>query len=73
MALRTRLVLERGLIAGFVSAQVDAQVSRRSTPDADVGLVEGLHLVKQLLVLLVILAETLALAVVRWLLNAECQ
>ena len=67
MAQSTRLVLERGLIAGFVSAQVDAQVSRRSTPD--VGLVEGLHLVKQLLILL----ETLALAVVRWLLNAKCQ
>ena len=58
--MKTRLVLERGLIAGFVAAQVDAQVFRSSTPDA-VGLVEGLHLVRRLVVLVLVLvpAQTL--------------
>ena len=71
MAMKTtRLVLERGLIAGSVAPQVDAQVSRSNTPDA-VGLVEGLHLVSQLVVL--VLAETLVLILARCQMATDCQ
>ena len=61
---------ERGLIAGSVAPQVDAQVSRSNTPDA-VGLVEGLHLVSQLVVL--VLAETLVLILARCQMATDCQ
>ena len=53
-----------------MAAQVDAQVSRSCTPDA-VGLVEGLHLVNQLVVL--VLAQTLVLILARCQLATDCQ